>query len=55
VTAVGVTAVFVSIMLTPKWGAWGIIASVLLLLFGLYNWLFEKGYSEFRTSSQGGH
>jgi cytochrome c oxidase subunit I len=55
VTAVGVTAVFVSIMLVPKWGPWGIIASVLLLFFGLYNWLFEKGYSEFRTSSQGGH
>ena len=55
VTAVGVTAVFVSIMLTPVFGAWGIIGAVLLMFFGVYNWLFEKGYSEFRTSSHGGH
>ncbi|HEY9506193.1 MAG TPA: hypothetical protein VIQ27_09495, partial [Gemmatimonadales bacterium] len=55
VTAFGVTAVFVGIMMTPKWGAWGIVAGVALLFFGLYNWLFEKGYSEFRTPSQGGH
>jgi cytochrome c oxidase subunit I len=55
VTAVGVTAVFVAIMMSPKWGPWGIVAAVALLFFGLYNWLFEKGYSEFRTPSHGGH
>ena len=55
VTALGVTAVFVAIMMSPKWGALGIVAAVALLFFGLYNWLFEKGYSEFRTPSHGGH
>jgi cytochrome c oxidase subunit 1 len=55
VTALGVTAVFVGIMMVPKWGPWGIIAAVALLFFGLYSWLFEKGYSEFRTPSHGGH
>jgi cytochrome c oxidase subunit 1 len=55
VTAVGVTAIFVAIMMLPKWGPWGIIVAVGLLFFGLYSWLFEKGYSEFRTSSHGGH
>jgi cytochrome c oxidase subunit 1 len=55
VTAVGVAAVFVGIMMSPKWGPWGIIVAVGLLFFGLYSWLFEKGYSEFRTSSHGGH
>jgi cytochrome c oxidase subunit I len=55
VTAFGVTAVFVAIMMSPKWGAWGLIAAVSLLFFGLYNWLFEKGYSEFSTPSHGGH
>jgi cytochrome c oxidase subunit 1 len=55
VTAVGVTAVFLGIMMSPKWGAWGIVAGVALLFFGLYSWLFEKGYSEFRTPSHGGH
>jgi hypothetical protein len=29
--------------------------AVALLFFGLYSWLFEKGYSEFTTPSQGGH
>jgi cytochrome c oxidase subunit I len=55
VSAFGVTAVFVAIMMTPKWGAWGVVAAVALLFFGVYNWLFEKGYSEFRTPSHGGH
>jgi cytochrome c oxidase subunit 1 len=55
VTAVGVTAVFVAILMSPKWGPWGIVAAVALLLFGIYSWLFEKGYSEFRTPSHGGH
>ena len=55
VTAVGVTAVFIGILESPRWGPWGIIVAVALLLFGLYSWLFEKGYSEFRTPSHGGH
>jgi hypothetical protein len=29
--------------------------SVALLFFGLFNWLFEKGYSEFSTPAGGGH
>ena len=28
-----------------------VIVAVALLFFGLYNWLFEKGYSEFSTPS----
>jgi cytochrome c oxidase subunit 1 len=55
VSAVGVAALFVGIMMSPKWGPGGIIVAVALLFFGLYNWLFEKGYSEFRTPSHGGH
>jgi cytochrome c oxidase subunit I len=55
VTAVGVAALFVGIMMSPKWGPWGIVVAVALLFFGLYSWLFEKGYSEFRTPSHGGH
>jgi cytochrome c oxidase subunit 1 len=49
VSAVGVLAVFVALMLSPKLGPWGIIVATALLFFGVYNWLFEKGYSEFRT------
>jgi len=26
-----------------------------VLFFGVFNWLFEKGYSEFTTPSQGTH
>jgi cytochrome c oxidase subunit 1 len=55
VTAVGVAALFVAIMMSPKWGPWGIFVAVSLLFFGLYNWVFEKGYSEFSTPSHGGH
>jgi cytochrome c oxidase subunit I len=55
VSAIGVTSVFLGIMMSPEWGPWGIIVAVALLFFGLYNWLFEKGYSEFRTPSHGGH
>ena len=40
--AVGVTAVFVALMLSPKLGPWGIVASVSLLFFSVYNWVFEK-------------
>ncbi len=55
VTAFGVAAIFAAIMMSPKWGAWGIFVAISLLFFGLYNWLFEKGYSEFSTPSHGGH
>ena len=55
VTALGVTSIFVAIMMLPKWGPAGIVVAVALVFFGLYNWLFEKGYSEFRTPSHGGH
>jgi cytochrome c oxidase subunit 1 len=55
VSAVGVTAVFAAIMFVHKIGAWGIVAAAALLFFGVYNWLFEKGYSEFRAPAQGGH
>ncbi len=55
VTAIGVASLFLAIMMSPKWGPWGIVVAVALLFFGLYNWLFEKGYSEFRTPSHGGH
>jgi cytochrome c oxidase subunit I len=55
VSAVGVSAVFIGILESPRWGPWGIVVAVALLLFGLYSWLFEKGYSEFRTPSHGGH
>jgi cytochrome c oxidase subunit 1 len=55
VSAFGVTSVFTSIMLLPKLGPWGIVAATALLFFGVYNWLFEKGYSEFRAPVQGGH
>ncbi len=54
VSAIGVTAIFVALILSHKLGPWGIIFAVLLTFFGVYNWLFEKGYSEFRTPS-GGH
>jgi len=55
VTAVGVAGIFVGIMLIHKTGPWGIIVAVAVLFLGIYNWLFEKGYSEFRTPAHGGH
>jgi heme/copper-type cytochrome/quinol oxidase subunit 1 len=55
ISAIGVAALFAAIMMSPKWGPWGIVVSVALMFFGIYNWLFEKGYSEFRTPSHGGH
>ncbi len=54
VAAVGVTAIFVALMLSPWIGPWGLIVAISLTFFGIYNWLFEKGYSEF-TTPQGGH
>ena len=43
VTAVGVTAIFVSLMLLghDKAGAWPVVASVALLFLGVYKWAFE--------------
>jgi cytochrome c oxidase subunit 1 len=41
VTALGVTAVFVALMLIGHTGAWGLIAAGLLLFFGVYRWAFE--------------
>jgi cytochrome c oxidase subunit 1 len=55
VSAVGVTAIFVSIMLSHTLGPWGVIVAIALTFFGIYNWLFEKGYSEFTTPQTGGH
>ena len=54
-TALGVAAIFVGIMLSPKYGALPVVLAVTLLFFGIYNWVFEKGYSEFSTPSHGGH
>jgi cytochrome c oxidase subunit 1 len=55
VSAIGVAGLFVGIMLVHKTGPWGIIVGVAILFLGIFNWLFEKGYSEFRTSAHGGH
>jgi cytochrome c oxidase subunit 1 len=45
VTALGVTAIFVSLMLLghDKAGAWPVVASVALLFLGVYRWAFEPG------------
>ncbi len=55
VTAVGVPGIFVGIMLSPKLGPWGIIAGISVLFFGFFNWVFEKGYSEFTTPGHSAH
>ncbi|MBA3259905.1 MAG: cytochrome c oxidase subunit I [Gemmatimonadales bacterium] len=55
VSAVGVTAIFVALMLSPKIGPWGIFGAIALTFFGIYNWLFEKGYSEFTTVASRDH
>jgi cytochrome c oxidase subunit I len=47
VTAIGVPGIFVGLMLSPKVGPWGIAAGLAILFFGVFNWVFEKGYSEF--------
>ncbi|HEU5168927.1 MAG TPA: cbb3-type cytochrome c oxidase subunit I, partial [Gemmatimonadales bacterium] len=49
VTAVGVLLLNLGIMLSPRTGFWGIFVGVSVLFFGLFNWVFEKGYSEFTT------
>jgi cytochrome c oxidase subunit 1 len=55
VTAVGVLGAFVGIMLSHRLGPWGIVAGMAVLFFGFFNWVFEKGYSEFTTPSHGAH
>jgi cytochrome c oxidase subunit 1 len=55
VTAVGVLGLFVGLMLSPRLGPWGIVAGVSVLFFGFFNWVFEKGYSEFTTPGHGAH
>ncbi len=55
VSALGVMSVFASIMVIPKIGYKGVIIAGLFLFFGVMNWIFEKGYSEFRSPAQGGH
>jgi cytochrome c oxidase subunit 1 len=44
VTSVGVTAVFVALMLHDKVGPVGIAAAVSLLFFGVYRWAFEPAH-----------
>jgi cytochrome c oxidase subunit 1 len=55
VTAFGVLLLNLGIMFSPKTGPWGIVVGVSVLFFGLYQWLFEKGYSEFTTPELGAH
>jgi hypothetical protein len=53
VTAVGVPGIFLGLMLSPKVGPWGIAAGLAILLFGVFNWVFDKGYSELTTTGRG--
>ncbi|MGH7514459.1 MAG: cytochrome c oxidase subunit I [Gemmatimonadales bacterium] len=53
VTAIGVPAIFVGVMLSPKLGPWGIAAGLALLFFGTFNWVFEKGHSEAAAAGPG--
>jgi cytochrome c oxidase subunit 1 len=55
VTAFGVLLLNLGIMFSPKTGPWGIAVGLSVLFFGLYQWLFEKGYSEFTTPELGAH
>ena len=45
VTGVGVLLVNLGIMLSPSIGPWGIVVGASTLFFGIYNWVFEPGYS----------
>ena len=40
-TAAGVLAIMIGVLLLPKVGPWGIIAGTCLLFFSVYNWAFE--------------
>ncbi len=55
VTAFGLLLMNLGIMFSPKLGPWGIAVGVSLLFFGLFQWLFEKGYSEFTTPGAAHH
>jgi hypothetical protein len=46
---------FVGLLLSHRLGPWGIVAGVAVLFFGFFNWVFEKGYSEFTTPSHDAH
>ena len=41
VAAIGVAAVFISLMMLPKLGPAGVVAAVLILFLGVYKWAFE--------------
>jgi cytochrome c oxidase subunit I len=41
IAALGVCAVFVSVILLGHTGPWGVIAAVALLFFGIFGWAFE--------------
>ena len=41
-TALGVTGVFVGLMLEPKVSIWGIVLGLAILVFGVFNWVFEE-------------
>jgi cytochrome c oxidase subunit 1 len=43
VTALGVTGVFVGLMLQPKVGVWGILLGAAILFIGIFGWAFEEG------------
>ena len=30
-------------MLEPKVGVWGIVVGLVILFFGVFNWVFEEG------------
>jgi cytochrome c oxidase subunit 1 len=53
VTAIGVPAIFVGVMLSPKLGPWGIAGGLAILFFGVFNWVFEKGHSEVTAAGSG--
>jgi cytochrome c oxidase subunit 1 len=55
VTAFGLLLLNLGIMFSPKTGPWGIFVGTSVLFFGFFQWVFEKGYSEFTTPAHGGH
>jgi cytochrome c oxidase subunit 1 len=55
VTAFGLLLLNLGIMFSPKTGPWGIVVGTSVLFFGFFQWVFEKGYSEFTTPEHGGH
>jgi cytochrome c oxidase subunit 1 len=55
VTAFGLLLLNLGIMFSPKTGPWGIFVGTSVLFFGFFQWVFEKGYSEFTTPAHGAH